>query len=119
MKFKCTFSFIKRWFTKPATSNPLEKNIKTLYCWSNTIETENERKVKIRIASLILFDLPELKFNTGNFGYFVFVTIKNEDVIIMGNNKRGSEYSGAITLTFSTYNINRWLYWFNKKWNIF
>jgi hypothetical protein len=48
--------------------------------------------MEIEITNLMLFNFPEWKFNSGNLGYFILEIIKNDELIIMGNKKRGSEY---------------------------
>ena len=72
----------------------------------NNIEIRMKNKIEIAITNLILFNFPEWKFNSGNLGYFILEIIKNDELIIMGNKKRGSEYSGAIVLILSIYSIN-------------
>ena len=79
----------------------LEIKMKIISCWFNDIEIRKKNEMKIIVINLILFDLPEWKFNNGNLGYSIFVSIKNDELIIMGNNKRGCEYSGEINLIFS------------------
>ena len=62
--------------------------------------------MEIEITNLMLFNFPEWKFNSGNLGYFILEIIKNDELIIIGNKKRGWEYSGAMALIFSIYSIN-------------
>ena len=101
MNFICIFSLINRWFNILNIINPLENNMKTISCWFNNIAIRKKNEMKIIVINLRLFDLPEWKFNNGNLGYSIFVTIKNDELIIMGNNKWGCEYSGEINLIFS------------------
>jgi hypothetical protein len=55
----------------------------------NNIEIRNNNKIEITVINLILFNFPEWKFISGNLGYFIFEIIKNDELTIIGNKKRG------------------------------
>ena len=53
------------------------------------IEIRNNNKIEITVTNLILFDFPEWKFINGNLGYLILEIIKNDELTIIGNKKRG------------------------------
>jgi hypothetical protein len=53
--------------------------------------------------SLKLLSLPDLILSSGNFGYLILLTIKNEIYIIIGISNLGWVYSGFVNFKFSVH----------------
>ena len=97
---------MNRWLNNPKITKLLEYIIKAS---SNLLKATKIKKDTIEISdklNFVDFFLSPSGFENDIFEYLTFVTIKNDEAIIMGRRSLGSEYWGLVNLTLSTYIIN-------------